>query len=478
MRGRSFVSGLSAGIILFVFFCFSPASATAQQDFQKIISWLTADELKGRYAGSVYDSVVQQYIAKHFEQSNASFLPGHDSYIQGFSFQDRDFYTGEIEFQEGGQKSTLIHQMDFHFGTSVQDTVTLDCVFIGYGIDPSILHTGELEGKAVIKFVNRRLDESHSNLQDWLNTFPVISDRALIQAGVKAIIYVLPEARDFDSTTYPQYKNIAVLNTSEYPSGRPDRDQLIRLFTSREIIERIAGTNLISRYYDDISAQKSIGSIPLGNSITLSCRKYHIFLYSANVSGMLEGTGDDYLIIGAHHDHLRPRNGAIFPGANDNASGVAMLLELIAYFSTKNPDCKLVFVAFGAEEKGLLGSEYFFNHLPFDSHKIKAMINLDMLGELSDDTLYYNAFSFDNWDHIKTTLMDKDILSLKKEVLGASDHLVFAKNNIPTIFLSTGSSPRLHSPEDKEMYINYQGMEQIFLVLTMLVELLSLPEQG
>ena len=98
------------------------------------------------------------------------------------------------------------------------------------------------------------------------------------------------------------------------------------------------------------------------------------------------------IVIGAHHDHIgisnnSVKNDSIFNGADDNASGCCMVLELASYYSTNKPPCNLLFITFGAEEMGLLGSKHFLNNSSDQIDNIKAMINFDAIGKLKNDSL-------------------------------------------------------------------------------------------
>ncbi|MDX1638722.1 MAG: M20/M25/M40 family metallo-hydrolase, partial [Balneolaceae bacterium] len=130
---------------------------------------------------------------------------------------------------------------------------------------------------------------------------------------------------------------------------------------------------------------------------------------SRNVAGIVRGTEipDEYLVIGAHYDHLGmggpgslARNTSrIHNGADDNASGTAGLLELAHYFSERKPRKNVLFVAFSAEEIGLIGSQHFVDHPPAATEQMAAMINLDMIGRLQNNKLLiFGTGSSSRWD--------------------------------------------------------------------------------
>lgn len=111
---------------------------------------------------------------------------------------------------------------------------------------------------------------------------------------------------------------------------------------------------------------------------------------AANLFGMLPGTveRDRYVLVTAHYDHFGTRNGAVYPGADDNASGVAAMLAAARWFSARPPRVSLLFVAFDAEEEGLQGARYFIEHPPVPIERMSAVVNLDMVGRGDKNVIY------------------------------------------------------------------------------------------
>ncbi|MBK8499969.1 MAG: M28 family peptidase [Flavobacteriales bacterium] len=175
-----------------------------------------------------------------------------------------------------------------------------------------------------------------------------------------------------------------------------------------------------------------------------------------NVLGMVKGKGKKWIIIGAHYDHLgRMGPDALFPGANDNASGTAMLLSLADHFAQKKnkPKHNLLFVAFAGEEAGLVGSEWCAVDRPIDFGAVRMMIDLDILGTGDDGITVVNATAekqaFDQLVAINAT---KGYL---KEVKARgptcnSDHCPFVQRGIPGIFIYTlGGVAHYHDVRDR-----------------------------
>jgi hypothetical protein len=191
---------------------------------------------------------------------------------------------------------------------------------------------------------------------------------------------------------------------------------------------------------------------------------------SKNVVAFVEGTDpklkDQYILIGAHFDHLGKVKGVYFPGANDNASGTAMVLHLANYFA-KNPTKRsLIFACFAGEEIGFLGSTHFVKTFPEPLTNIKYMINFDMVGR-------YNAGRLSIIGEQSSKILEKTIRKISgKEKMNmtppslqffsGSDHYVFYQKNIPFLCFNTGDDTKnYHRPRDEADSIDFKGMETI-----------------
>ena len=185
-----------------------------------------------------------------------------------------------------------------------------------------------------------------------------------------------------------------------------------------------------------------------------------------NVIGVLKGTSDKHVVIGAHMDHLGlDGDGNAYNGADDNASGTTAILELAEAFgkSDAKPKDTIVFIAFNAEELGLLGSKHYVNNplLPLDDCKL--MINLDMVGRLRGTTVTAQG---GNLSRSVTQLVDKldDDYPFDVNITAAgnrSDHAPFNWNGVPVLFFHTGTHPQYHRTTDDSDLINYEGLVNI-----------------
>src|ERR1700756_91033 len=150
---------------------------------------------------------------------------------------------------------------------------------------------------------------------------------------------------------------------------------------------------------------------------------------------------DTVIMLTAHYDHLGMMGSkTYFPGANDNASGVSMLLNLVKYYTQHPPKYKTVFVFFAGEEAGLLGSKYFTEHPVFELSKIKFLINLDLLGTGDEGITVVNATEFKpQFETLKKINTEKNYVALVKPRGKAhnSDHYWFTEKGVPSFFVYT-----------------------------------------
>ena len=160
------------------------------------------------------------------------------------------------------------------------------------------------------------------------------------------------------------------------------------------------------------------------------------------------------IVVLAHYDHLgKMGRDTYFPGANDNASGVAMILNLAKYYSANKPEYTMVFVALGAEELGLLGAKAFTDNPPVDLKKIKFLVNFDLAGTGDEGIKVVNGSVFRNKFDLLTRINDEKKLLPKVDIRGPacnSDHCLFYQKGVPCFYIYTlGGIQAYHDVSDK-----------------------------
>lgn len=192
---------------------------------------------------------------------------------------------------------------------------------------------------------------------------------------------------------------------------------------------------------------------------------------SKNVIGKIEGKNKDSLIvITAHYDHLGKVGNVYFPGANDNASGTAFLLNLAKYYSRNKPKFTLIFIAFGAEEAGLIGSRYFVENPLIDLNKIKFLLNFDIMGAGEDGIQIVNSSIFSKEYELLNEINSKNnyLKQIKKRGESCnSDHCPFYEKGVPSFFTYTlGGAGHYHDPFDKGETLSlseFQDIQDLFV---------------
>lgn len=226
------------------------------------------------------------------------------------------------------------------------------------------------------------------------------------------------------------------------------------------------------------SVWRSIPSTASGPTVALVAARVEAVLQrryqTQNLVGYLPGRvqPDSFLVVSAHYDHLGTMGRrTYFPGANDNASGVAMLLELAAYYARpeNRPAYSLVFIAFGAEEAGLLGSRYFTEHPLVPLPRIRFLLNLDLLGTGSEGATVVNGRVFERQfqqlQHLNAQHHYLPSLAARGKAAN-SDHYHFSERGVPAFFLYTrGGTTAYHDVQDRPKTLPLTAFPQVFQLL-------------
>lgn len=200
---------------------------------------------------------------------------------------------------------------------------------------------------------------------------------------------------------------------------------------------------------------------------------------SVNVAGILAGAGrlkDRFVVIGAHHDHLGRLDvalngsgpaapGSYYAGANDNASGVAVVQDFLAAFTADQTGNRrgILVIFFGGEEVGLQGSGYFVRHPAVPLTQVDAMVNFDTVGQMQDDKLYVSGIGTTAAfpDMVRAANTDGLELSLAQGGWSGSDHMVFNTEEVPVLFIFGGPYAQYNTPEDTPETLDFVAMDRI-----------------
>ena len=439
-----------------------PSPSRLQQD----ISYLASDALDGRRTGTAGANDAARYVAGEFARAGLRPASGGGSkpsqtmarYLQTFP------YVGRVEL---GKNNVLSLHNDvavanlrvgedwMPLGISANQTLDLTgIVNAGYGITANDLNHNDYKGTysknqvAVIRTGTPDGDNPHGRFTTAGQLrFKVAAAQS---AGVGALLIISNE---------DDFKN----------------EPLARL---RYDNAGLAGIPVV------VISKQAAEKLAIAKEVTLTTDVVRAEVPAYNVIGVLEGSDPilrkENIIIGAHYDHLgrggegslAPKSGEIHHGADDNASGTAGLIELARLFSAQRPKLKrtLIFIAFGGEEEGLLGSNYYVNHPLAPLANTVGMINMDMIGRMKDRKLIIGGVgTAKEWRQFIEP--EKSFaLTLNEDGVGPSDHSSFYLKQVPVLFFWTGTHNDYHKPSDTWDKINYPDEAKILGFVARLVK--------
>jgi Zn-dependent M28 family amino/carboxypeptidase len=199
--------------------------------------------------------------------------------------------------------------------------------------------------------------------------------------------------------------------------------------------------------------------------------------YTSNVVAYLEGSDpelkDEYVLFGAHHDHVGVRNGEVMNGADDNGSGTVAMLEIAQALIRERPRRSVILVWHTGEEKGLWGARWFVSHSPVPVEQISAELNMDMISRNDPDHLYVIGSDRLSTEldvvlrevNDRTTRLNLDYLyndpTHPEQFFFRSDQFPFIQYGIPAMWFFSGTHPDYHRPTDTIEKIDYAKMERV-----------------
>lgn len=454
-------------------------------ELQDHIKYLSSDSLKGRLTGTGGDSLAAIYIKDQLML--AGLVPLNGDGFQRYEVTDK-VVAGKNNFLSvNGEK--FDPSADFMpLGFCGNSQLDADVVFAGYGFNINNdslkwndYQSIDVKGKWVLLL--RGDPEPQKSISGFI-PFSSDRDKSMLakDMGATGVLFVAgPIFDDQDS-----FESLSATDYSvEIPVLRIKRN------VADNILKKTGKTVAILE--KNINTSKKPSGFITGSKVSAGSEIIRKKSGTRNVIMLLPGEDEilknEYLIFGAHFDHLgmggpgsssRARDTVgVHHGADDNASGVGEMIELAEKFALTKGSHKrsIIFAAFSGEESGLLGSKYFTENPMIDLTKVNAMINLDMVGRLRDSSTLQiggvgTAEGLKDWikSNSDTNLVK---LSFTDEGYGPSDHSSFYLKNIPVMFFSTGAHLDYHTPSDTWDKINYKGMVKISDLVYNLTEKLA-----
>ncbi len=495
----------------------SSAAETAQnvdssllERFQADVTYLASDELGGRDTFSPGIEMAAQYIIADFKKYGIKSALPDASYRQPFQIdlgRNLSSSTAHLGFWSGDQQITMT--LDKHYKPQMvggSGTVSGDVVFVGYGIDDPDHNFQEyanvdVRGKIVLMLRRQPAFEIEDS--------PYSSDEVVEQAYIRSKVAVAQE-RGAAGIVF-----VNDMRTS--PSGTSENLENASAFGDRELglpfvlISQAACNQLFEQFPlkdHDGNELKSLEAVstwidknaaPLSQELAGLSAKYSATFedqkgWGYNIIGVIEGEGpmaNETIVIGGHYDHLGlgsygsrtpGRFGEIHNGADDNATGTAAVMELARYYAQadKKPPRRLVFIAFSAEERGLLGAYHYVENPIYPLSSTVAMINFDMIGWLRNDKLIiYGTGTSSVFDDVADQANATAQLQLDKIAAGfaGSDHLPFQQKGVPAVFFHTGLTPTYHTPDDTTESLDLDGAVRVVQYTKEFIDRLAVVEK-
>ena len=461
-------------------------------EYLDYIKYLASEKLKGRATGSPELDKAAAYIAKHFKAMHLKPLHG-DSYYQDFEVTTsaRLGSHNRMDVVDAKGKESLTLQRDFvPLNLSSAGSVAGPMVFAGYGITAPEYRYDDYAGidvKGKIVVILRHEPQEFDDKSVFEGKVYTAHSQIFAKAtnakmhGAKAILFVN------DLHAHPNDKDeLDKFGATEGPANAGIGFVQVKGATVAKWFAD-AGKDL-QQVAKDIDADLKPRSFefPAGTRADLDIDLKRELKTVHNVGAYMPGETAEYVILGAHYDHLGlggqfslapSMTGTVHPGADDNASGTAGVLELAHWFS-RQPRHKrgILFLTFAGEELGLLGSNYYVNHPELPLDKAVAMINMDMIGRVRDQKLYVGGVG------TGTTfkkLMD-DVnghysyhTDLTEAGYGSSDHTSFTTKQVPVLFFFSGLHADYHKPGDTWDKIDAPAATKLLNMISGLIERLE-----
>lgn len=476
-------------------------------EFAPIHQFLASDWMEGREIGTNGNLMASDYIASLMQLFDLKPLKGNNGYFQDFEViryeNERSglnirFPLVKAGISEMGAATHMFKSLNSPYDYNFEAPV----VFAGYGINSPASEYDDynrIEVKGKIVLVIKGLPgEGDSTSMAWakigkqlyINDFGLAEKRKIAhEHGAVAIIEMDDTRKCFKKTGIPSIDTLCFSNKPsnedepEYSDGDytlPDEEtQSLPCFMINNSLSQQmllgSGINLSEYKKQAASMSPKVPEETTDIMVRLWAEVKKDTISIRNVIGMIPGRDNaKNVIVGAHYDHLGMREGSIYNGADDNASGVAGLLSLAVSWTRSGitPEYNLIFASWTGEEKGLLGSRYYTNTKSLNPNDILLYVNMDMISrsapeDSSEKVISVGTLSADK--NSETMIRSANGLLSSPMILdlwdatghNGSDYGSFAKNNIPVMTFFSGFHDDYHSPRDVYDKVDSAKMENV-----------------
>jgi len=464
-----------------------------QNDLRKFINTLSSIEFEGRAVDNSGQIKTQELIIDRFKTLEVEPYSS-DGYLEKFTLNLTD--KGGVYLKtQNGQNLQNLDRIAFTGAIPPIKVIESQIVYGGYGTDEE-LNAISVENRLVLI-----LSESRSGDYEI--------KKRLEERGAIGLIYFHKDDMTFKSTKnllndFSMRKRFSIANNQD--AMTPDPQQLNLKKSDEEVPQPIEIPFLYSIIIPGTEVKNVMG-LPKNRLINLAKRKkiknvpavdisVHFeqakkTIETANVMGIIRGESEQSIILSAHYDHVGMEKNRYFPGADDNASGVAALLELAEEFKQyEHLKYTMIFLATSAEECGLLGSSYHVNHPDFDPKAVFCDINIDMIARCDSkkaDCNYLYCIYENQYEMLDSLIKETDMhfpncmcdySENNSGIMARSDAYSFSKKGIPSIFFFTGFHDDYHKPTDTIDKIDFTILENRILLISEFIKQIQItPEK-
>lgn len=483
-----------------------PMLSITMKESQTHVDILASDEFQGRETGTTGQWLAAKYIADQYASFGLQDAGSGRKYYQNFQIARYDLKSAHLRFMFNDKHP--IHfslKADFiPFSFSGENSLTAPVVFAGYGITAPEYHYDDYQhidvrGKIVLVLRHEPQEKDPKSVFEGttLTKHSLFEEKAknAQRHGALAMLLVTDPGGLHGTLSpqgfWPSFSRERIVNPFWRLKKHGQLDDFPAVWIDGDIAEKLVGH--ANQSLEDLQKRIDDTLRPRSFVITNLVANVEVDLdqevrETQNVLAMLPGSDsqlqDEVVIVGAHYDHLGIRNGRVYYGADDNASGTAGLLEIAEAFSEmpERPRRSVLFAAFSAEELGLLGSEYYVENPSFPLHKTVAMINLDMIGRNEDNTVSVIGSNRSRQIHELNIAANEEIglnfVFDGERYFNRSDQANFAKYSIPVIFYNTNTHEDYHRPSDVPEKIVAEKMTRIArLAFLVAWELANMPDK-
>jgi hypothetical protein len=444
------------------------AAELSPTEYMGYVKYLASEDMRGRETGSPELEKAGAYIRDQFRSMHLKPLSG-DSYYQDFEVTTsaRLGQQNQVNYTLNRQKKALKFQQDFvPLNVSSAGKVSGEVVFAGYGITSPEYNYDDYAGldvKDKIVLVLRHEPQEFDDKSVFEGKVYTAHSQIFAKAsnakihGAKALLMVNDVAAHPDDGD-----KLEKFGTTAGPANGGIEFAQVKAEVAENWMES-AGKNLaaIEAAIDkDLHPQSFAFPASLAVEVDIDIRREVKTVH--NVGAYIPGDTNEYVILGAHYDHLGLGEqfslapslaGTIHPGADDNASGTAGVIELAHWFSHEPKHKRgILFLTFAGEELGLLGSSYYVNHPILPLANAVAMINMDMIGRIRDRKIYVGGVGTGTTfaELLKEVGQHHDFQAdaTERGGYGSSDHTSFTTKQVPVLFFFSGLHADYHKPSD------------------------------